>query len=320
MPLTPQRILLANNSFEYRGGTQAWTRQMYHSLSSMADVDVFSLDAVQPEGMSPYRTGRSYDLALVNHWTTAQALKHVSIGTFVFTSHGTIPYEEIPPLGADCYVAVSEAVRDHFPYRSRVIRNPIDTDYYVKSSTVHKTPSNVAFVSNRQGDARSTVIEACDIAGLNLKIVGGSSYVDDLRPIYEWADIVIGIARVAMEALAFERNVICFDYVGFHGTATFDSLAELHASNFGGHTLGTWPQPHELAQIMLSEYDPERSLRQAIIRDHAPDHIARQYLSLYQPKTGLSIPRLIRIGPKQLMSPKISLALMSLRRYYSTPN
>lgn len=308
-------ILLANSDMTYRGGTQAWIRQLAQTLGQCHKVDVFTLGA-QPTDLSLFTPGRAYDIALINHWTTMQALRHANIGTRIVTVHGVLPFEEIPVLGADAYVSVSEAVQEHIPLPSTVIRNPIDTNYFAPRvlPAASPEPLRVAFVSNRQGEALPILREACVIAGMELRVVGKENGVADPREIYLWADIVVGIARVAMEALTCGRNVLCFDYQGYHGMATRERLPELYRSNFGGHIPGRWPTPAEVARALVHDYDPSRSLRADIVQGHSPETVAQAYLDLAQKVGRRRVATLVRRGPQQLMSPKVTQALSIARR------
>ncbi|VXA93902.1 conserved hypothetical protein [Micrococcus luteus] len=308
-------ILLANSDMTYRGGTQAWIRQMASTLQSHHDVDVFSLEGA-PLEFTAFRPEKYYDIALVNHWTTAQALRGARIHTRITTVHGVIPFEEVPVLGSDAYVSVSEAVQNHIPYRSMVIRNPIDFAHFSPDPArlMSPVPRRVAFVSNRQGDALPILREACDRAGLELRVVGRETSVEDPREVYLWADVVVGIARVAMEALACGRNVLCFDYQGCHGMATRERLPTLWQSNFGGHRPGVWPTADEVARALLEGYDPRRTLRSALLAEHDPERVARSYLRLAETVGSQRVARLVRAAPRQVMSPKITRMVAAIRR------
>lgn len=298
-------ILLTNADMTYRGGTQAWVRQMHRTLSADHSVDVFTLSE-HPADLPAFDPTKHYDLALINHWTTAKALRGARIGKRLHTVHGVIPFEEVPVLGADAYVAVSEAVQAAIPFRSWVIRNPIDVAHFNAVTTVAPRPRRVAFVSNRQGDALPILGEACEVAGLELRVVGKEWGVDDPQPVYEWADIVVGIARVAMEALACRRNVLCFDYQGFHGMVTADRMGGLWRSNFGGHERGAWPTAAEVAEVLLGAYDAARDLRPLIVEHHSPEVVADAYLALADATRTSAAARLVRRLPAQAMSPKIT--------------
>lgn len=301
-----QRVLLANIGMGYRGGTQAWVRQIHGSLSGDHEVHLFSGDG-EYDGITPFDPAVRYDLALVNHWGPMRALRKARIGKRIFTSHGVLPFAETPVAGADAYVGVSEAVIARIPQPAALIRNPIDFAHFRPERPLPSAPGRVAFVSNRQGEARHILEEACAIAGLELRVVGRETAVADPQPIYQWADIVVGIARVAVEALAAGRNVMCFDYQGYHGMAQAQALPRLWESNFGGHALGMWPTPVAVANALINEYSPVRDLRPQLREQHDPDRVVRSYLELAASTPRSLSASLARRGPRQLMSPKVTL-------------
>lgn len=307
------KILLANSEMEYPGGTQSWVRQMYRTLSIDHEVAVFAAEGALPVDLCPFDPSTTYDLGIINHWTATQALRKAKIEFRIVTCHGVLPYEEIPVLGADRYVAVSESVRDKIPFASSVIRNPIDLAHFRPLSAPSTTLKRLAFVSNRQGDARPLIEAAAGELGVELRIVGKENAVSDPLDVYNWADMVIGIARVAMEALACGRNVLAMDYLGNHGLASPQGMAQLRSSNYGGHARGTWPTVRELAD-QIAAYDPDLSLRDEIENHHDPTRVATQYLDLHASSRPSRVARLLRNGPRQVSSPKISQVLSLMKR------
>lgn len=309
------RILLSNYDMNYLGGTQMWTYELWRQFSLEHTVHVFQSEgnSLWPE-MEPFDPSQSYDVALINHWPTFRSLRRAKIGVRVFTSHGVISSIEIPPMGADAYVSVSEAVAHFIPFKSHVIRNPIDTDHFRSLTQPNKSLKRVAFVSNRQGRARAVVEEACSQMGVQLRVVGAETSTRDVVEVYNWADLVIGVARCALEAMACERNVICFDWVGGAGLATEQTVVRLGRTNFGGHMTSrdaTWYSAGELVNLM-QQYDPTRSLRPYVEANHRPDLVATQYLELAEAsRTGQSsLTRSLRTavlrGPRQLSSVEVT--------------
>nr|WDS96101.1 hypothetical protein mcr_00141 [Micrococcus sp.] len=307
---TDLNILLANAEMRYQGGTQAWIHQMYRTLSGQHRVSVFTADGPVPQGLTGFVPSEPYDVALINHWPASRALHKADIGLRIVTSHGVIPHEEIPVLGADRYVAVSESVQARIPFRSTVIRNPIDTNHFRSETGPSPRLRKIAFVSNRQGRALPLVQEAVGRLGLELRVVGKETAVKDPVEVYQWADLVIGIARVAMEALACGRNVLALDYMGFHGLIDRDNVQRLMHSNYGGHAHGEWPTVNVLMEEMR-RYDARMDLRDHVQEYHHPSAVAGAYLDLARSSAPSRIARAIRQGPKQLSSPKITQMLQA---------
>lgn len=305
---------MANHDMEYLGGTQVWLRQIHDVLFEEHDVDVHVHRGALPDGIRPWNPGARYDLALINHFPAFRDLQRANVTKRIVTCHGVIPAEEWPSLGADAYVSVSEAVQRHIPFRSTVIRNPIDPKRFTPTSLPGGSLRKIAFVSNRQGAARPLVEAASALLpNVELRIVGMNQGVANPEVVYNWADLVIGIARTAMEALACGRNVIALDYMGMHGLVTEDNMGQMREHNFGGHAQGTWPTPEELA-TEIRRYDPQRNLRDKIVADHTPQGIAQSYLNLAATVHPSTSAALIRHGPRLLTSPKITSGISTIRR------
>lgn len=312
----PLRILLGNADMEYPGGTQAWIREMAAALAPYGEVFVATAQGEVPPDLRGFDPELFYDLALINHWATAQRLRRARIGFRIHISHGVIPFEEIPVLGADAYVAVSEDVqRGRIPWRSTVIRNPLDLQRFHPGSRrlPEDGPRSIAFVSNRQGKARPIVEGTATVLGVPLRVVGRETAVADTAPVYREADLVIGIARVAMEALVSGAEVLCFDYQGLHGMASARNLEQLRASNFGGHRAGTWPTVQELAALIRRDYGTCAPVARVLRAEQDPRVIAEQHLELYRTRRPSFWARCVRRGPRQLMSPKVTLALLAVK-------
>lgn len=140
-------------------------------------------------------------------------------------------------------------------------------------------------------------------------MVGRETAVSNPEKVYQWADVVAGIARVAMKATAAGRNVLCFNYQGCHGMVTEETLPTLWASNFGGHTEGSWPDASQIAAAPHAAYNPRRSLRAATKAQHDPHGVAEAYLDLARSTPRRRTAAAIRRGPRQLSSPKVTRAL-----------
>ena len=182
------------------------------------------------------------------------------------------------------------------------------------------TPQRIAFVSNRQGRALPVLQEVCTVEGLELRVVRRETAVSDPQEAYQWADVVVGIARVAMEASAAGRNVLCFDYRGYHGMVTEETLPTLWASNFGGHTEGSWPDASQIAADLHAAYNPRRSLRAAMKAQHDPQGVAEAYLDLARSTPRRRTAAAVRQGLRQLSSPKITRAMQKAMSFSPGPS
>ena len=273
------KILLANYSLEWLGGTQTWVKTMAQELKRLGhEVHVFSGDGKYTLLKDYPRLDDDYDLALINHNVCLSALEGVNIKKRIFTSHGIIPEIEKPAPGADIYVAVSEEVQDRMKtlgFDSVVIRNPIDTKTF-NAPKPSKHLEKVLFLSNYQGQAIETIREASK--GLKLRVIGKGNKGDALENI-KWADLVIGLGRTALEALSCNRNVIVYDYNGSDGYVTHETILEYRKNNCSGRRYGKILRPIDLEKL-YEKYDPNNSLRDYVIQNNDVKIIAKKYLSL----------------------------------------
>lgn len=275
------KILLTNYSLSWLGGTQTWVATMAEELTRLGhEVHLFAADG-QYDLLPQYpRLDDNYDLALINHNVCLTALEGMNIKCKVFTSHGVIPELEQPIKGADIYVAVSEEVQHNlemYGFQSQVIRNPIDTEKFV-GSPIGKELKKVLFMSNYQGGARNVIEQACQEAGLELRIFGKDGQTD-AKTAMEWADLVIGLGRTAYEAMSMNRNVIIFDYNGADGFADHVSLLDFRRNNCSGRYNKLKLNAQDLKSL-FSEYNPDLQLRDYILKYNDVKKIAQQYLGL----------------------------------------
>lgn len=94
-----------------------------------------------------------------------------------------------------------------------------------------------------------------------------------------WADLVVGVNRTALEAMSSGRNVYLLGQWGAGGTVTPDNVETLGKANWSGAQRGDWPTPRDLAGEIGNSYDPRRTLRPYVLAHHDPDLIAEQYRS-----------------------------------------
>jgi len=274
------KILITNHSLNSYGGTETWTITMGEELERLGHtVHVYPADG--RDNITPFdRYDEShYDLALVNHNICLEEFRDAdNIDRIIFTSHGVIPDLEQPVNGADFYVSISEEVRDNLTeqgYDSAIIRNPIDMDKFKPTREINSKLSNVVFMSNYQGDALKTIQRACE--GLNLRVWGKDNQTNDVVSEFNWADLVIGLARTAYEAMSMNRNVIIYDHNGADGFASPESVFDYRKKNCSGRTNAYRLDADDLENF-FSGYDPDLKMRPYIRFEHDVKNIVEQYL------------------------------------------
>lgn len=300
------RILIGTHHLARLGGTEMWTRVMYDALSLHNRVDVFArtTNSIFPD-MTPYDPRARYDLALINHNQTMRALRHMRAARVIMTIHGTTPPLEWPVFGADAYVSVSEWERDFIPLPSTVIRNPIETWRFAPTRRPSQRLRRVAMMTNYGGPAHRILREACEILGVELRSAGlvspdGTTAMPEA--LMNWADLVVGVGRTALEAMSCGRNVFLLGQWGAGGMVTPENVRGLGHVNWSGAQRGDWPTPVQLADEIAMGYDPKRDLRPYVLEHHAPHLIAGQYLAIGAAITRRrrAVTSLIRRGPRPL--------------------
>jgi glycosyltransferase involved in cell wall biosynthesis len=277
-------ILLSNISLFEVGGSETWVRTMYDYLSRDHTVHVFTFNHRIWPDIRKYNRNVQYDLAILNHHQTlTHLLPHGNIKRIITTSHGVIPEPEQPRAGADVYCGVSEEVVEMlavkgFP-KARVMRNPISLERFRATRHVKDELTNVLFLSNHQGYALPVIEEACE--GLNLVVYGQTNKRLDTEVLMNEVDLVIGLGRVVYEAMACERNVIVYDYLGADGFVTPDAMMGYRTHNCSGRYAKRSFTAESLREEM-ELYDPMLGpkLRAYVEENNNVAKIAEEYLTL----------------------------------------
>jgi hypothetical protein len=116
---------------------------------------------------------------------------------------------------------------------------------------------------------------------LNFKHLGGEERHENVEDYLLWADMVIGLGRSVYEAMACERNVIIYDYMGGDGFVTPESILQFRKKNCSGRTNRIAYSPEQL-RAEMSKYDPTigPQLRAYILENNNIEIIAQEYLAL----------------------------------------
>ncbi len=255
------------NHFLYRpGGSEQWTYTVAgelmrrgHSVEIMARVPGLFAERFQ----CPVVTAATdrYDLALVNHNSCLdEAAAHSD--RVIMTCHGVIPDLEQPAAGAQRYVAVSDEVRDHMRsagFDATVIRNPIDCELFSPKRPIRPTLRRV--LSLCQGEEATAAAEAaCKSLDVEFLAIRGAR-VYGIAELLQEVDLVVGLGRTAMEAMACGRNVLVMDSREYStplmdGIVDSDRIAVFMRSNFSGRAMRIVPTPEGVREELL-RYSPE---------------------------------------------------------------
>jgi O-antigen biosynthesis protein len=129
---------------------------------------------------------------------------------------------------------------------------------------------------------REVVRRVCERLGIAVREIGRSRSVWNVEEEINRADLVFGLGRSALEAMACKRVVIVYDYNGGDGLVTPDRFALLRRRNFSGRTFRTLYTEDELAEEIVG-YDPAiaEEIYGTIEAEHDVRQMTRQYTALY---------------------------------------
>jgi glycosyltransferase involved in cell wall biosynthesis len=272
------KMLIGNHYGFGLGGTQRWEEAMTKYFSNY-EIDKFY---ILPE--TTFDRSKEYDVALINHNTTLkEILKGNRIKKIIFTSHGVKPDLEQPIAGADKYVAVSEEVQENLKikgFESVVIRNPIDCDEFRPVKPINEKLKYILYISNYQEDRTFKIIkEAC--RGYHFTVIGKNMPVNNMSEWINNADLIIGLGRSCLEAMACGRNVVVYDHWGGDGFVTPETMLEFRKNNCSGRRYAYDYTPEQL-RAEIEKYNPEQGIRnrQYVLENNSLEIIGKQYAAI----------------------------------------
>jgi len=153
------------------------------------------------------------------------------------------------------------------------LSQPIEVERFKPTAPLRTEHPVVLALGNYVQGARLEMLStACERAGATLVHAGshGGGFTPYPERRINEADIVIGKARVILEAMACGRAAYVYDHNGGEGWVTAENAARLSADNFGGQSEPIVIDADRLAAD-LSAYDPSLALAN---RDHVVAHHA----------------------------------------------
>jgi hypothetical protein len=166
------------------------------------------------------------------------------------------------------------------------LTQPVDTERFSPRGPLRDPPRSALLLGNYlTGDQLEVVARACDDAGIAWEQVGYKSGGPTREPerLMGDADIVIGKARVIVEAMASGRAAYVYDHNGGDGWVTPERYALLEADNFGGQAE---PVAVDLARLRsdLRRYRPDMGAanRQLAVANHSANKHAQDLALLFR--------------------------------------
>ncbi|MDQ2985039.1 MAG: glycosyltransferase [Actinomycetota bacterium] len=166
------------------------------------------------------------------------------------------------------------------------LRQPVDTQRFAPHTPLRDPPRRVLLLGNYLRAERRAVVErACKELGLECVQVGGPSgcYTTAPEQLICEADIVVGKARVIVEAMACGRAAYVYDRHGGDGWVTPERYDAFEADNFAGLADGA-PMSAARLRAELACYRPEMGLvnRELALLNHAAFRHAHQLVALFR--------------------------------------
>lgn len=212
----------------------------------------------------------------------------------IFACHGVLPWQEQPAAGAldvSRYVAVSEEVRDHLIERHRVaadqvviVRNGLDLERFRARTPIAPQPRRALILSNYMPPhQRGQVRRVCRELGMTVRETGAGNALWAVEDEIAEVDLVFGLGRSALEAMASGRVVVVYDYNGGDGLVTPEHFEQLRRRNFSGRTHRRRFTDLELAgEIQAYRPAVAEAIHAFISRDHDVRLMARRLVELYE--------------------------------------
>jgi hypothetical protein len=271
------RILLSYENFEVFGGTETYIRTVSLELLRLGhDAIIYApngghvADLARDQGMGVVtrdQLPRDCHAVLSNDAATAHELAgRFPDAVHIYIAHSRDGTQQEPPQLAgvcDAAVVLNDRVRRWVEARASHppllrLRQPITMERY-RQTRPPSTPARRALVSSNyvEGPRAAIITQACLRAGLELDWIGATTTATatperDLAA----ADIVIGLGRSILEAMAAGRAAYVYGVVGGDGWVTPETYPALEADGFAG-MVSQIPMTASRMASELCEYAPD---------------------------------------------------------------
>lgn len=297
------RILMTNFALMAVGGTEKWCWTMARELVRREHrVEMFTyragevakrLEAIGVPVHTEVPAG-PFDLVLCNHGICLNALPKGE-WPIIFTSHGPHNPMEVPPKGADAYVAVTPEVRAGWAWMGMemtVITNPVDLDEFYPDGPALEPPRVLSMC--KIPVACNMVATACVRLGYPFEGVHYTQKPEwHMAAVIRRNDIVVGCGRSAYEGLACGKQVLVFDARNHRqpkadGWMTEANADDLFARNCACRTKDLDWGVTEVTEALLHAPVTRNWQRNFAERNCNVRNKVDQYLELARSKGGLS--------------------------------
>lgn len=240
------KILLTNRILHRTGGTEIYCYYLSKFLSLNHQVYVYSKKyGLVAERISKYAELLSeprgeFDIILFNHNTTVS--DDFKAKCKIFTMHGLFNKLERPAEGMNAYVAISKEIVDRYKELNPVlIPNGVDTEIFKPRQRDKNPEKNLLYSSNYKNNFSKLLKIVAFSLGVNYRRLGLKNAKLDVVDDLDWADIVVGVGRTAIEAMSLNKKIIVADKrayakYGMDGFLTQENIDAIADSNFSGRS------------------------------------------------------------------------------------
>lgn len=301
----PLRILITNADLVGPGGTQFYVRDLASELLRRGHRPVVYAPNLGPLAEEMRRTGIDVtadldatdfqpDVIHGHHWLPALT----SIARFpdtpaVYVSHNS-SVRQIPRHPSfRRYLAVGFQTRDRLLHEGldasviRVVFNSVDLRRFTPRPALPRRPARALLFSNYAAwsDRMGPVAEACRLAGIDLDVVGSgvNKLIAAPQTILGRYDLVFGLGRCALEAMAVGAAVVLCYTKGFGPMVRSDNFDRLREMNFALQ-LCTMPLDANvlLDQIRLYDGDDTAKVIQRVRAEASLSKMTAQLEDIYR--------------------------------------
>ena len=284
------KILLTNHALRRQGGTETYIFYLSKTLAKQHDVYIYSTQfGKMSDRMSEHATIISksegdFDIILFNHNTTVDV--NFEARCKIFTIHGIFNKLEHAPLGMDAYVCISQEIIDqNKELDPTLIHNGIETQAF-KPAKRQSFRKHLLYSSNYKNNFSRILWFVALSLGMGYRRIGRKkakfNIIDDLN----WADVVVGVGRTALEAMSMNRKVIICDKrsyanYGMDGFVSKENVEKVSYYNYSGRAMkkpiNFFSVRQEIKQALKSNSEWSRDW---IIKQHNIENSAAAYIQL----------------------------------------